>query len=751
MWKLLLSLVLLALVAWGLAAWLGAGGSVSPDAAISAATTATRDAGGSGATRSVVGPATTSQASATRTAVPAQASRPTSQTNPRQAAAGAEPVYVQVRGKPGFWRIVQTADGVWWFLSPDGKREWLNTVTTVQPFQMARDRAGAQYISRDYDGGLTEDGDLRTWAEKTLARVRQAGFKGLGAWSNPTFHDLDVPITRDLNLWKWVCGSSTILLFSPEWESFADNAVRLQVEKLRDNRNLVGFYTDNEIEWGDGLVGPRVYFDNLPPTDPNRRELVKVIRQVWPTVEAFNLAWGTSLTNWDEMDTWTALPLSFGGGGREGNYAAYVKLLSVWMEHCAREYFRITTTAVRKHAPNHLILGVRFKNWAPEEVVRASRGFTDAQSLNSYVGDARLDRDMFTMIYRESGQPLIITEYSFHALDGRSGNRNTVGFAAQVLDQRARAEGYRLFTTRLARVPWVIGADWFQWADEPPSGRHFDGEDVNFGMVDVDDREYEHMVRAVRETTPKLNGLHERSADDGPAGPPETEDLWRESYRNKPLMRVPYLSSTPTINGELTDWPNSARLAGVRHSKTLGLERSRVPLPNFFLGWREEGLYLALEVFDDDIQGADPKGWWWTRDAAEWWIASRVPGSEQNYYDGYCHQFFFVPAEFPRDGVSGTVGRWHRAGDNLTDHLIPHPEIRQATRVLPGRYVVEMLIPAAAISGWDPKNHPRMAFNLHVRNWQHAIDYFWSAPKEIQTQLRPNTWGTLYLMPPGER
>jgi len=32
-------------------------------------------------------------------------------------------------------------------------------------------------------------------------------------------------------------------------------------------------------------------------------------------------------------------------------------------------------------------------------------------------------------------------------------------------------------------------------------------------------------------------------------------------------------------------------------------------------------------------------------------------------------------------------------------------------------------------------------------NFQHAIDYFWSAPKEVMTQLRPNTWGNLYLAP----
>jgi hypothetical protein len=58
--------------------------------------------------------------------------------------------------------------------------------------------------------------------------------------------------------------------------------------------------------------------------------------------------------------------------------------------------------------------------------------------------------------------------------------------------------------------------------DEPPSGRVRDGEDVNFGVVDIADRPYETLVEAVRSTTPLLNGLHERSASEGYA------DVWRK-------------------------------------------------------------------------------------------------------------------------------------------------------------------------------------------------------------------------------
>jgi hypothetical protein len=47
--------------------------------------------------------------------------------------------FKNINGATGFWRLAQSNSGVWWFLSPDDKPEFLNSVTTVQPFQIARD------------------------------------------------------------------------------------------------------------------------------------------------------------------------------------------------------------------------------------------------------------------------------------------------------------------------------------------------------------------------------------------------------------------------------------------------------------------------------------------------------------------------------------------------------------------------------------------------------------------------------------
>ncbi len=419
----------------------------------------------------------------------------------------------QVRGKEGFWRIIQDEKGIWWFLSPEGNIEFLNTVTSVKPFQKGRDENGQHYISHDWDGGLDKKrGNLDSWAQKTIQRVHQAGFKGMGAWCNPTLHMYDVAISRDLNLWAWA-GRET-LFYYPKWTALVEKAIQKQVITLKDNTNLIGYFIDNELGWKDGFSNPERYFNKLKADNPNRQEVVKVIRSIWKNIEDFNKDWQLDLKSWDELNSLKKLP--------RNPPRANVQLEKEWLLHLAKDYFCLTTKLIRKYDPNHLILGIRYKEYnAPAEVFKASQGFTDVQSINIYSSDAKLDHELFAAMYEESGQPIIISEYSFHSLDGRSGNNNLCGFSGgYVNDQQARAEGYKIFTTRLSRVPYIIGADWFQWNDEPPSGRS-DGEDVNFGIVDVHDAPYEHMIQAIRKTEPLLNTLHANSTHK------DQQDIWR--------------------------------------------------------------------------------------------------------------------------------------------------------------------------------------------------------------------------------
>jgi hypothetical protein len=261
----------------------------------------------------------------------------------------------------------------------------------------------------------------------------------------------------------------------------------------------------------------------------------------------------------------------------------------------------------------------------------------------------------------------------------------------------------------------------------------------------VDDRPYEPLVEAVRSTTTLLNSLHETSDSD------KQQDVWRDSFDQRPIFHVPLLEKPIRINGELSDWPAACKLPGMKAALAVGTERNPLRQPNVHLGWSAQGLTLAFEVFDSDVSAEPATGAWWARDCVEFWISTRPVRSGQTEYDAYCHHFFFVPVQSPGGyGISGQVGQWHSPGDAAGQNRLPVPAVTSVTRILSDRYVTEIFLPAAVLNGFDPVHQPQIGFNIDVRNYQHAAEYCWSAPKQVLTQARPNTWGALYLSRPSQ-
>jgi hypothetical protein len=54
----------------------------------------------------------------------------------------------------------------------------------------------------------------------------------------------------------------------------------------------------------------------------------------------------------------------------------------------------------------------------------------------------------------------------------------------------------------------IVGTHWFEWIDEPSTGR-FDGENYNIGLVDVTDQPYRELIDAAKATHRRLLQVHQ--------------------------------------------------------------------------------------------------------------------------------------------------------------------------------------------------------------------------------------------------
>jgi hypothetical protein len=91
-------------------------------------------------------------------------------------------------------------------------------------------------------------------------------------------------------------------------------------------------------------------------------------------------------------------------------------------------------------------------------------------------------------------RPVVIGEFHFGATDRGMFHPGLVATA----NQKGRAAAYAHYVESALAHPAVVGCHWFQYVDEPLTGRWFDGENYNIGFVSVTDTPYPELVAAAR-------------------------------------------------------------------------------------------------------------------------------------------------------------------------------------------------------------------------------------------------------------
>lgn len=412
-----------------------------------------------------------------------------------------------------FFRVAQQGDR-WWFMDPAG-----------QPFYLV----GTDHVR--YDGHWCEQlgyapygrtaqriyGSEQAWATATVARLQAWGFNALTAGHSTSLRHRGLPHLEFLSLGAWFAGTEAICpkttwtgfpdVFSTNWARHCDERARAVCAPAKDDRALIGYFLDNELEWygkhgrADGLFEETW---KLAADRPAKREWVARVETAPGGLPAFNAEFGTAFAD--------AAALAADQSPRRPRTEAGRARAQQWVRHVAEAYFRVATEAVRRHDHNHLIVGCRFAGRAPDVWDIAGR-YCDVVSVNIY---PRIDvergvpaavRDEIAAWHRAAGRPLMVTEWSFPALDAGLPSRHGAGM--RVDTQAQRAQCFRHFQAFLFREPHVVGSCYFMYLDEPPLGISSTfPEDSNYGLVSNDDVPWPELVAAASALNPRAADLH---------------------------------------------------------------------------------------------------------------------------------------------------------------------------------------------------------------------------------------------------
>ena len=383
----------------------------------------------------------------------------------------------------GFFRV-ENIDGKWWFVDPEGHLFFSSGSTGIGPRSEFARVQGREYIFT----ALPPAAELtlpnqparrggnysfytwnlyrrygpdwyQKWMDMTVRRMDSWGLNTIGNWSDATLGSSHrKTYVATLNGWGIETGIMGMPdVYAPDYTAIVDASAARQCAHRKDDPYLLGYFIGNEPPW------------------PNReQELVNVI------------------LSGEETQMQTELKKYLAKGDTPERRKAFVY-------DTYSKFINIVNAAIRKHDPNHLNLGIRFGGSAPDDIIKASKGF-DVFSLNVY--GYVVNHNTLQKIYDFTGLPIIIGEFHF----GTPGRGLAPGLA-QTRNQEERGVAYRYYVENAAAHPALIGTHWFQWIDQPSTGRN-DGENYNIGFLDVTDRPYPELINASKETFKRLPDIH---------------------------------------------------------------------------------------------------------------------------------------------------------------------------------------------------------------------------------------------------
>ncbi|PKA71608.1 beta-galactosidase-like protein [Pseudomonas baetica] len=345
--------------------------------------------------------------------------------------------------------------------------------------------------------------DEQKWASHTLDRLQAWGFNTVGNWSADSLSDAErVPYTLPLS----IVGDYTSIStgndwwgampdpFDPRFAMATERAVAIAARDHRDDPWLIGYFADNELAWAGAGDDPQsryalAYGTLKMTTDvPAKRAFLKQLRDKYRNQAGLSKAWGIDLPAWELMeDPGFVPPLPNPEHPEiEADFRYFQKVF-------ADTYFKTISDSLKWHAPNQLLLGGRFAISTPEAVASCAQ-YCDVLSFNMYTLKPQDGYDFAAL--NALDKPVLITEFNFGSAD----RGPFWGGVTQLAREEDRGAAYANFLKQALSEPSIVGVHWFQYLDQPVTGRLLDGENGHFGLVGVTDLPYQGFVETVRKS-----------------------------------------------------------------------------------------------------------------------------------------------------------------------------------------------------------------------------------------------------------
>ena len=348
----------------------------------------------------------------------------------------------------GFFRLSKEGRK-WWLIDPEGNFFFSVGMNSVEPKRV-------------------EAKDAEKWAQETYKLLTDAGFNTIGRWSDhrpfqkiekniPWCSTLGFMKTYDENRPK-KNGHAGIPyeappVFDPEWPKFCEDFALEKAAKLKDNRYLLGHFSDNELPFRPDALSKYL---ELPESDASHQAALQWMKE--------------NRVKKGQIDK--------------------PKAQAAFLEEVSRRYYETVAAALKKADPNHLYLGSRLHGRCISEPVFKGANACDIVSVNYYhhwVPEKKQTADWT----KWSERPFLVGEFYAMKIPNKRTNKPKEGAGFRVLKYEDAGEFYHTYTAALLKDhPNCVGWHWFKYADA--------NEDYQKGIVGTKGEVHQPLVDAMK-------------------------------------------------------------------------------------------------------------------------------------------------------------------------------------------------------------------------------------------------------------
>ena len=406
-----------------------------------------------------------------------------------------------LRGAAGHVRVGLTRAGQWWLVDARDQPFFSRGVNGLNRTGTTGSRTaqlGSYAAAVDALYGTVEP---QIFADAALVRLSAWGFNTLGAWAGAEFLDRGLAFTHMMDF-RQAAPETTIRLggakvpdvFDPRWVEACNQRAAERALARVFSRELIGYFTDDDLAWAqpDGEAGSGEDDGAKRVARPSLLQICLSLEPSFPAYHAaweFTLAahggelatmaraWDVSLPNKEALRQLTLADAALLSAGYRRDQERFSR-------EFARRYFAVTSAAIRRHDPHHLILGCRFSaNPGAAVLAECVAPQVDVVSLSCR------DENVVSRIEvanRAQGMPVLVGEFSWTA---ETFKRPTApGELPGLSPIERRLSRGRASLERACAHPALVGYAWARWADRDEHVPLY-GE----GLVRHDDREaHEH-------------------------------------------------------------------------------------------------------------------------------------------------------------------------------------------------------------------------------------------------------------------